>query len=83
MFDCYHVQTMQGNLSRLFSHHLDIIGHVQFASVPDRGPPDTGELDFAYLFEYMHKLGYDAPLGAEYKPTGSTEDSLGWLNKLK
>lgn len=83
MFDCYHVQTMQGNLSRLFAHHLDIIGHVQFASVPDRGPPDAGELNYAYLFEYMHSLGYTAPLGAEYKPVGDTKDSLDWLPKLR
>jgi len=83
MFDCYHVQIMQGNLSRLFAHHLDIIGHVQFASVPDRGPPDSGEVNFAYLFEYMHKLGYSEPLGAEYKPVGNTDASLTWINELR
>ena len=83
MFDCYHVQLMQGNLSRLFSHHLDIIGHVQFASVPDRGPPDSGEVNYAYLFDYMHKLGYGQPLGAEYKPVGNTEDSLSWIGELR
>jgi len=83
MFDCYHVQIMQGNLSRLFEQHLDIIGHVQFASVPDRGPPDSGEVNYSYLFGYMHSLGYNAPLGAEYKPAGKTEDSLGWIDKLR
>jgi len=83
MFDCYHVQIMQGNLSRLFAEHLDIIGHVQFASVPDRGPPSSGEVNFAYLFEYMCKLGYVAPLGAEYKPSGNTDDSLNWIDQLK
>lgn len=82
MFDCYHVQLMQGNLSKLFSHHQSHIGHVQFASVPDRGPPDSGEVNYAYLFEYMHLLGYQSPLGAEYKPTGETEASLGWLPAL-
>ncbi len=83
MFDCYHVQIMQGNLSRLFSHHLDIIGHVQFASVPDRGPPDEGEVNYAYLFEYMHSVGYSKPLGAEYKPAGQTDASLSWMSQLR
>ena len=83
MFDCYHVQIMQGNLSRLFEHHLDMIGHVQFASVPDRGPPDSGEINYAYLFSYMKELGYSHPLGAEYKPVGDTNASLGWIDKLK
>lgn len=82
MFDCYHVQLMQGNLSGLFKHHLKSIGHVQFASAPDRGPPDSGEVNFAYLFNYIHSLGYTAPLGAEYKPVGNTEASLGWLETL-
>jgi len=83
MFDCYHVQIMQGNLTRLFAHHQDIIGHVQFASVPDRGPPDTGEINYAYLFEYIHSSGYRAPLGAEFKPLGNTDASLAWIEKLR
>lgn len=82
MFDCYHVQLMQGNLSGLFKRHLKSIGHVQFASAPDRGPPDSGEVNFAYLFNYMHSLGYTAPLGAEYKPVGDTDASLSWLKQL-
>lgn len=82
MFDCYHVQLMQGNLSGLFKHHLNSIGHVQFASAPDRGPPDSGEVNFSYLFKYIDSLGYTAPLGAEYKPVGDTDASLSWLKKL-
>lgn len=82
MFDCYHVQLMQGNLSGLFQHHLAHIGHVQFASVPDRGPPDSGEINYAHLFSYMQSLGYASPLGAEYKPVGDTDASLGWLTTL-
>lgn len=83
MFDCYHVQLMQGNLSKLFKHHLNSIGHVQFASVPDRGPPDSGEINYSYLFQYMNSLGYTDPLGAEYKPVGDTDASLGWMETLR
>ncbi len=83
MFDCYHVQLMQGNLSRLFIHHRDIIGHIQFASAPDRGTPDTGEINYAYLFDYMRSHGYQQPFGAEYKPVGATDDSLEWMATLK
>jgi len=79
MFDCYHVQVMQGNVTRLFDHHFDDIGHVQFASAPDRGAPGTGEQNFSYLFDYFDKRGYTDPLGAEYKPNGDTEASLGWM----
>jgi len=83
MFDIYHVQTMQGNITRLFAHHRDHIGHVQFAAVPDRGPPDSGENDYEFLFNYIDAQGYSQPLGAEYKPKGKTEESLGWLKSMR
>lgn len=80
MFDCYHLQIMQGDLTRLLTECLPITGHIQFASVPDRGAPDTGELNFPYLFRHIRALGWTTPLGAEYKPGGPTEATLGWLN---
>ena len=82
MFDCYHVQLMEGDLTNRFQKVLPHIGHVQFASVPDRGPPDSGEINYRYLFTMMAESGYSAPLGAEYKPVGATDDSLGWLENL-
>lgn len=79
MFDCYHVQLMEGDLSRRLERFLPVIGHIQFASVPDRGAPDRGEVNYAHIFNYLDRLGYDRPLGAEYKPVGSTDDSLDWM----
>ena len=79
MFDCYHVQRMEGAVMHALERLLPIIGHIQFAAVPDRGAPDHGELDYAQVFEQIKALGYDAPLGAEYLPGGATEDSLGWM----
>lgn len=79
MFDCYHVQLMEGDLSHKLSDLMPYIGHIQFASVPDRGPPNTGEVNYAHIFSTIAQLGYDAPLGAEYKPNGPTDDTLGWL----
>jgi len=58
---------------------LPVIGHIQFASVPDRGPPDGGEINYPYLFDVISSLGYHAPLGAEYKPKGPTDQTLSWL----
>lgn len=80
MFDCYHLQITEGDLSRLLEEMLPVIGHIQFASVPDRRTPDHGELDYAHIFKVIDALGYDAPLGAEYKPLGPTDDSLGWMS---
>lgn len=82
MFDCYHMQILHGDLTRLMERHFDIIGHIQFASVPERGAPDAGEVHYPYLFDMIDSFGWTQPLGAEYKPaTSRTEDSLGWLQR--
>ncbi|MEZ5536060.1 MAG: TIM barrel protein [Thiolinea sp.] len=79
MFDCYHLQIMEGDISRRLTSLLPLIGHIQIASVPDRAEPDHGELDYRHIFRLLRELGYRAPLGAEYKPATTTEQGLGWL----
>lgn len=82
MFDCYHVQLMEGDLTHRLEDLLPVIGHIQFASVPDRGPPDGGELNYQHIFQHIGEIGYLEPLGAEYKPTGKTEESLSWMEQF-
>lgn len=83
MFDCYHVQLMEGDLSHRLERLLPRIGHIQFASVPDRGTPDHGEVNYDHVFAHIASLGYTAPLGAEYKPQGDTDATLAWLRVRK
>lgn len=83
MFDCYHVQMMEGDLSNRLARLLPLIGHIQFASVPDRGPPDQGEVNYAHVFDVIRGMGYDRPLGAEYKSSLPTEQTLGWMKALR
>jgi hydroxypyruvate isomerase len=83
MFDCYHVQLMEGDLTRRLARLLPKIGHIQFASVPDRGPPDEGEVAYGHIFQVIDELGYAAPLGAEYRPRGLVEDSLDWMRRYR
>lgn len=77
MFDCYHVGRTEGDITTRLADLADIIGHIQFASVPDRGAPDHGELDYAHIFAQL--TSWPAPLGAEYKPGGDTDATLGWM----
>ncbi len=81
MFDCYHVGRTEGDLTTRLADLADIIGHIQFASVPDRGTPDHGEVDYAYIFDAL--AHWPAPLGAEYKPKGVTDATLGWLKRFR
>ena len=79
MFDCYHVQLMEGDISHRLAELKPIIGHIQFARVPDRGPPDGGELNYAHVFDVIRQIGWDAPIGAEYKSVLPTDETLGWM----
>lgn len=79
MFDCYHVQLMEGDITNRLKQLLPVIGHIQFARVPDRGPPEGGELNYGHVFDVIAQLGWDAPLGAEYKSTLPTDETLGWM----
>ena len=82
MFDCYHVGRTEGDITTRLLALKPLIGHIQFASVPDRGTPDHGELNYAHIFKEITAIGYTAPLGAEYKPNGPTDDTLGWMKTL-
>jgi hydroxypyruvate isomerase len=82
MFDCYHVQIMQGDLIKRLKSNLDLIGHIQIAAVPSRAEPDEGEVDYQEICRVLDSLGYEGWIGAEYKPRGRTEEGLGWLSVL-
>lgn len=83
LFDCYHVARSEGDIiPRMIALH-EIIGHIQFASVPDRGRPDTGEVNYSEVFDAISAMSWSTPLGAEYKPNGATEPTLGWLKKYR
>lgn len=79
MFDCYHVGRTEGDVLARLNATLPFIGHIQFASVPDRGTPDHGEIDYKHVFAEIAKLGWQVPLGAEYKPVSATNETLDWL----
>lgn len=83
MFDCYHVGRTEGDLTTRLADLLPVVGHIQFASVPDRGAPDHGEVNYAYVFSQIAQMGWTGALGAEYRPKGPTASELGWLARFK
>lgn len=80
--DFYHVQIMEGDIAMKVRQYLPHIGHIQIAGVPERNEPDTGEVNYAYLYRLLDELGYEGWLGCEYRPAKGTSEGLGWLRNM-
>jgi hydroxypyruvate isomerase len=78
-FDTYHLQRMEGNLTSTLVSNIDLIGHIQFADVPGRHEPGTGELNFAHLVAAAEAAGYQGCIGLEYQPLSPGAAALAWV----
>jgi len=78
-YDIYHMQIMEGNLTRTILNSLSRIAHIQIADNPGRHEPGTGEINFTNLFRFIDEAGYGGWIGCEYIPAGKTEDGLQWI----
>mgnify|MGYP001208021577 CR=1 FL=1 len=82
-YDLYHMQIMEGDLIPTLERIIHRIGHIQFADTPGRHEPGTGEINFPRVFAAIERLGYAGYIGAEYRPSGRTEDSLQWFEPYR
>jgi hydroxypyruvate isomerase len=82
-YDIYHAQRSEGELAATLARHIARIAHVQVADNPGRNEPGTGEIAYGFLFAELDRLGYTGFVGCEYKPKGSTEAGLGWLESAR
>jgi len=78
-FDAYHVARMGLDLKSELEHARPYVRHVQFADAPGRHEPGTGSIPLVGMLLALLDARYSGWLGAEYFPSGTTEESLGWL----
>ncbi|MDR3453321.1 MAG: hydroxypyruvate isomerase [Rhodoferax sp.] len=81
-YDIYHAQRMEGELASTMQKYLPRIGHIQLADNPGRNEPGSGEINYAFLFAHLDRIGYTGWIGCEYKPAATTEAGLGWRQQL-
>ena len=65
LFDVYHQQITEGNLSGNIKAYKDLIGYYQIADHPGRHEPGTGEINYAHVFRTIHDVGYNGVIGLE------------------
>lgn len=76
LYDCYHMQLMEGNLINQIRSNIDYIGHFHSAGVPGRHELHKGETNYPYVIQAIEDAGYDRYFGFEYWPTYDNEKSL-------
>lgn len=80
LYDCYHMQIMEGNVLDTVEKNLRWIGHFHSAAVPGRHEPCRGELYYPLLVKRLEESGYDGFFGMEFWPAAedgqAVRDSL-------
>jgi hydroxypyruvate isomerase len=77
--DLYHAQIMGGDLTRRIRRFAPLIRHVQISGAPTRNEPDRGEVNLSHVMQTLADVGYDGWISGEYRPTGTTRNSLHWM----
>lgn len=87
LFDCYHMQLMEGNLVNNISENIDYIGHFHSAGVPGRHELQLGETNYPRIVQAASNAGYSGYFGIEYWPSyeniQSIKDVLQYLKGKK
>jgi 2-dehydrotetronate isomerase len=77
-FDIYHRQVEDGAVAVALKEYAGLTRHYQIANPPDRGEPDAGDLNFAWLLKEIDASGYTGWIGCEYRPRRGTVEGLKW-----
>ena len=68
LFDVYHAQIEEGNVSELIRQTASVLGYVHVADVPGRHEPGTGEINYPHIAQVLRDVGYTGHVGMEAFP---------------
>ena len=66
LYDAYHMQRNEGNLIATMEKTWSEIAYIQIGDNPGRKEPGTGEVNYANVFQFIHKKGFTGILGMEH-----------------
>jgi len=70
LYDIYHVQIADGDVSRTLRDNIDRVCHIHVAGVPSRQEiDDTQELNYRFIANAIADLGFTGFVAHEYRPT--------------
>lgn len=86
LYDCYHMQIMEGNLIQNITNNISHIGHFHSAGVPGRNELMGGETNYEKVIKTVDALGYDRYFGLEYwtsyDSVKSLKDTIAYLKSI-
>jgi hydroxypyruvate isomerase len=81
LLDVFHTLSVGLDVQQEIAKHAALLAHVHIADFPGRHEPGSATIDFNAIEFALQEANYDAFLGCEYTPVGSTEAGLGWLRR--
>ncbi|MFC2043136.1 hydroxypyruvate isomerase family protein [Chloroflexota bacterium] len=81
LYDLYHAYCVEDDIMHVLRTEMDLVAHFQIADFPGRHQPGTGRIRFNEIFESIQDNGFQGYIGLEYRPLGTSEESLSWLEK--
>ncbi len=82
LFDIYHQQKTEGNVTERIEEYADLIGHFHVADNPGRHEPGTGEINYKNVLSKIASLPYDGFVGLEYRATKPDGETFGFLSEV-
>ena len=77
LYDIYHMQIMDGDITRSLTENRPWIRHIHTAGVPGRGPLGVAqELNYGAIIRALHDAGYRGYIGHEFVTQGDVEHAL-------
>ncbi len=74
LFDVYHAQVQEGDVTRTLRENIDWIGHIHIAGNPGRCQIDEEqEVNYPFIARELARLGYKGYVGLEYMPSPGSD----------
>lgn len=77
VYDLYHSAVMGEEIEAVLAGRVQHVFHAHVADHPGRNDPGSGEIDLAKRLAWLFANGYSGAVGLEYKPLGSTAETMG------
>ncbi|MFV0466387.1 MAG: TIM barrel protein [Lachnospiraceae bacterium] len=82
LYDVFHFQNIEGNITNTIKENVDLIGDIHFAGSPMRGEITEGELNYSFILKQIKEYGYTGNICLEFFTFQNREEKVAVSAKL-